>query len=160
MLLLLALPTDLAIEIAGHLTTTSERPMDNFHSLLVTCSFMRHICSDPTISRRMAMDRCRRGARSWNDLDVYYALFASLTQLHNLEAYILTRIPMVFTDNHSPHPCLDNLSRTNDGGHNVPAYLVTIFLYRRNDYAIDDDTARQYIRWVEGKEESWAVAAD
>ena len=95
-----------------------------------------------------------------NDLINYFALLARLTQVNNLEACLLIGIQTVFTENHSPRPFLDYLTCATDGGHNVAAYLVTIFLYRRNDYAIDDDTAQWYIRWVEGKEESWAVAAD
>jgi hypothetical protein len=39
----------------------------------------------------------------------------------------------------------------------VAAYLVTILLYNCNDDASDDDTARWYIRWFEGEEESRAM---
>ena len=53
---LLALPDELAIEIAGHFAVTSERPMDDIRSLRVACSSMRHICGNPTIGRRMALD--------------------------------------------------------------------------------------------------------
>jgi hypothetical protein len=140
MLLLLALPTNLAIEIAGHLAVTLERPMDDLRNLWVTCSFMRRICGDPTVSHHVVMDRCRHELMSWNDLDNYYALLVSLTQLGNTKVCFLTGIPMVFADNHSPHPCLDDLSYATDGEHNVAAYLVTILLYRRNDDAGDDDT--------------------
>ena len=59
-LLLLALPDELAIEIASHLAATSEWPMDDLHSLRVTCSSMRCICDNPTIGRRVALDQCRR----------------------------------------------------------------------------------------------------
>ena len=103
---------------------------------------MCRIYGDPAIGRHVAMDRCRRVARSWNDLDNYYALLGSLTQLGNPNAYLLTRIPMVFVDNHSPRPCLDDLSRAVDGGHNVVAYLVAIFLYWHNGDARDDNTMR------------------
>ena len=71
---------------------------------------------------------------------------------------MLTRIQTVFVENHSPRPCLDYLTRATDGGHNVVAYLVAIFLYRHNGDADDDNPTRQYIRWVEGEEESWAAA--
>jgi hypothetical protein len=40
----------------------------------------------------------------------------------------------------------------------MAAYLVTIFLYRHNGGANDDNTMRQYIRWVEDEEESQATA--
>jgi hypothetical protein len=77
--LLLALPTDMAIDITGYLTATLKRPMDDLRSLQVTCLFMRCICGNRAVGRRVAMDRCRRGARSWNNLNNYYALFSSLT---------------------------------------------------------------------------------
>ena len=47
--LLLALSTNLAIEITGHLATTLEQPMDDYHSLRMTYSFMRRICGDPVV---------------------------------------------------------------------------------------------------------------
>jgi hypothetical protein len=99
--LLLALPTDLAIEITDHLATTLERPMDDIHSLWATYSFMHRMCGDPAIGHHVAMDWCRCGVRSWNDLDNYYGLLGSLTQLGNLEACFLTEIPMVFTENYN-----------------------------------------------------------
>ena len=57
----------------------------------------------------------------------------------------------------SPQPCLNDLTYVADGGHNLAAYLVTILLYRHNGDAHDDDTARQYMRHVEGEEELRAV---
>ena len=42
--------------------------------------------------------------------------------------------------------------------HNLVAYLVTILLYRHNGDAHDNDTMRQYMRQVEGEEESRAAA--
>ena len=53
---------------------------------------------------------------------------------------------MVFEETHRPRPCLDNLARTADGGHNLAANLVAILLYRHNGDAHDDDTARRYMR--------------
>jgi hypothetical protein len=35
---------------------------------------------------------------------------------------------MVFEETHRPRPCLDDLARATDGGHNLVAYLVTILL--------------------------------
>jgi hypothetical protein len=100
--LLLAIPTDLAIEITDHLAETLKWPMDGLRCLWATYSFMCRFCGDPTIGRRVAMDWCKCGVMSWNDLANYYALLASLTQLSNSEACFLTRIPMVFMDNHNP----------------------------------------------------------
>ena len=83
-----------------------------------------------------------------------------MAQVGNLEACFLTGIQTIFMEKHSPQPCLDDLARAADGGHNQAAYLVTLLLYRHNGDAGDDDTARQYIRWVEGEEVSWAAAVD
>jgi len=60
----------------------------------------------------------------------------------------------------SPQPCLDDLTRAADGGHNLAAYLVTILLYSHNGGAGDNNTMRWYMRRVEGEEESWAAAVD
>ena len=133
--------------------------MDDLCSLWAMCSSMRGICGDPALGRRVVVDRCKHKARSSNDLINYFALLARLTQVDNPEACLLTRIQIVFTENHSPRPCLDYLTRAADGGHNVVAYLVAILLYRHNDDASDDYTARRYMRRVEDEEESWVEAA-
>jgi hypothetical protein len=117
---------------------------------------MRHSCGDPAIDRCVAVDQCRRGARSSNDRVNYFTLLARLTQVGNPEACLLTRIQTIFMENHCPQPCLDYLTRVADSGYNMAAYLVTIFLYRHNGKAGNDKTMRRYIRWVEGEEESQA----
>ena len=156
---LTALPTKVQIVFTSHLTTTSYQPMDDLHSLWVTCSSMHHIYGDPTIGRRLTLDQFTRG-RMWNDSIDYEALLASLTQVGDLEASFLTGIQTVFREKHSPRPCLQDLARTAGGGHNLAAYLVTLLLYRHGGDAGNDDTTRRYIRWVEGEEESWAAAVD
>ena len=97
----MALPVVVQIEIAVHLVATSERPMDDLHSLRATCLSMRGIYGDPTVGRRLALDRFRRGRTGADPID-YYALLASLTQVGNLEACFLTRIQTVFMEKHSP----------------------------------------------------------
>ena len=87
----MALPTDLAIEIIGHLTVTSEQPMDDLCSLQVTCSSMRCICGNPAIGRCFLLVRFRCQT-TWEDLDDYDALLASLTRLSILEACFFTGI--------------------------------------------------------------------
>jgi hypothetical protein len=57
-------------------------------------------------------------------------------------------------EKHSPRPRLDDLAHAADGEHNLAAYMVALLLYRHNGNADDDKTARRYIRWVEGEEES------
>ena len=96
---------------------------------------------------------------SWNDLGDYYALLLILAQLGNPTACLHTGIPILFEENHNPWPCLDDLVHAADGRHNLAAYLVAIFLYRHNGDAGDNDTVRQYMRRVEGEEESWAAMA-
>jgi hypothetical protein len=61
---LTALLVEVQIEIASHLATTLERPMDDLRSLRATCSSMRGICGDLAVGRRVAVHQCRRGARS------------------------------------------------------------------------------------------------
>ena len=119
---------------------------------------MHHIYSDPAIGQCLALDQVRR-RRTGADPVNYYALLASLTQVDNLEACFLIGIQIVFMEKHSPQPCLDNLTCTTDGGHNLAAYLVAILLYRHNGDAGDDDTMRRCMRRVKGEEESRAVAA-
>jgi hypothetical protein len=60
-------------------------------------------------------------------------------------------------ENHKPWPCLDDLVRAIDGGHNLMGYLVALLFYRHNGPAGNDDTTRWYMRWVEGEEGSWAA---
>jgi hypothetical protein len=96
---------------------------------------------------------------SSNNLGDYYALLPILTQLGNPEACLCIEIPILFEENHSPRPHLDDLVHAANGRHNPMAYLVAIFLYRHNSDAGNDDTARQYMRWVEG-EEDWQTAVD
>ena len=55
---LTVLPTEVQIMIVGHLAVTSERPMDDLHSLWVTCSSMRRINGDPTVDQRQALVSC------------------------------------------------------------------------------------------------------
>ena len=120
---------------------------------------MRHIYDDPAIGQRLALDRVRRGRTGVDPIN-YDVLLASLTQVSNLEAYFLTRIQTVFMEKHSPQPCLDDLTHAADGGHNLVTNLVALLLYRHNGGVGDDDTARWYMRWVKGEEESWASVAD
>jgi hypothetical protein len=156
---LTVLPEELVIVIAGHLAMTLERPIDDLRSLGVTCSSMCRICGDRAVNLHMSLDRVKRGTRSWNDSDNYYVLLASLTALNNPEACFLTRIPIALKENHSPRPCLDDLTCVAEDGHNVVAYVAALLLYRHNGDARDDDTARRYIRQVE-EEESRAAAVD
>uniref|UniRef100_K3YZK0 F-box domain-containing protein n=1 Tax=Setaria italica TaxID=4555 RepID=K3YZK0_SETIT len=152
---LVALPTEVAIEIAGHLAATLERPMDDLHSLRETCLFMRRVCSDRAVGRRVALDRFKH-AMLWNKPARYAILPTRLTQVGNPKASFLTEMRVIFGETCSPQPCLDDLTRAATGEHNVVAYLVALFLYMNNGGVGDDDTTRWYVRRVEGEEQSVA----
>ena len=153
---LTALPTNVQIEIASHLIVTSDRPMNNLYSQRATCSSMRSICGDLAVGQRLALDRFRSG-RMGADPVIYYALLASLTQVGNPDACFLTWIQTIFMEKQSLQPCLDDLSRNANGGHNLAAYLVTLLLYRHNGSVGNDDTVRRYMNRVEGEEELQVV---
>jgi hypothetical protein len=106
----------------------------------------------------VAVGRCKHGARLSNDVVNYFTLLARLTQVDNLEACLLIGIQTIFTENHSPPPCLDYLTHAANGRHNVVAYLVTIFLCRHNGNVSYDNTVRRYKRRVEDEEESRIAA--
>ncbi|RCV21709.1 hypothetical protein SETIT_4G159300v2 [Setaria italica] len=135
-----ALPIEVAIKIAGHLAAISERPMDDLRSLRVICSLMRRVWDE----------------MSWNEPARYAALVPRLTLIGNPNAYFLTGIVEFFREHHGPHPSFYELSLATVGGHNVPAYLVALILYRNNGGAGDDDIAKRYVRRVEGEEDSAA----
>uniref|UniRef100_K3YLK4 F-box domain-containing protein n=1 Tax=Setaria italica TaxID=4555 RepID=K3YLK4_SETIT len=138
--LLAALPTEVTKEITGHLAVTSERPMDDFRSLRVTCSFMDDM--------------------SWNELARYTALLTRLTLISNPDTYFFTGIVEFFGEHHDPQPSFHELSCAAMGGHNVAAYLVTLILYKNNGGTSNNDTVRWYIRWIEGEEHSMASDSD
>jgi hypothetical protein len=98
---LTALPTDLAIEITSHLAVTLEQPMYDLCNLQATCSSMRRIYGNPTISRCLSLVQFICGM-TWDDSVNYETPLASLTQLGNLEACFFTGIQTLFMENHSP----------------------------------------------------------
>jgi hypothetical protein len=72
------LPTKVAIQMAGHLATTSVRPMDELRTLRATCHFMHHVCRDPEVGRCISVERLVDGM-AWYDLDGYAALLPRLS---------------------------------------------------------------------------------
>ena len=106
---------------------------------------MHHICGDPAVGQRLALDQVRRGRMGADPIN-YYALLASLTQVSNPEACFPTEMQTIFMEKRGPQPCLDDLTHATDGGHNLATYLVTILLYRHNGGANDNDTVRRYMR--------------
>jgi hypothetical protein len=75
---LMMLPIDVQIEIASHLVVTSDRPVDDLHSLWSSCSSMHRICIDPAIGRHLSLVwfKCRT---TWDGPIDYEALLAILT---------------------------------------------------------------------------------
>ena len=67
--------------------------------------------------------------------------------LRNASNLLPHRDTTVFMEKQNPWPCLDDLTRATDGGHNLATYLVALSLYRHNGDANDDDTMRLYMRW-------------
>jgi hypothetical protein len=113
--LLVNIPYVVAIQIAGHLAATSEWLMSDLRSLRVTCSFMRHVCSEPKVSMVQP--------------DSYHTLVAHLTPVGNPEAYFITEIEVVF---HGPmiRPFLvldENLEHAT-----VAANMAALLLYLAN----------------------------
>jgi hypothetical protein len=79
---LTALPIEVQIVIAGHLAATSERPMDDLRSLRMTCLSMCRFYGDPTVGRRVALDRFKH-RWEWNIHTNYITILANLTQVDN-----------------------------------------------------------------------------
>src|SRR6185437_7996726 len=60
------LVTEVAIQIAGHLTATSDSPMDDLRSLWATCPYLRGITCDCAVGQRIDVLRFA-AAMLWND---------------------------------------------------------------------------------------------
>ena len=71
------LPTKVAIRIAGRLAATLVRPVDELRAFLVTCRFMRCVCSDPEvlISIKWLSDNMY-----WDDPYRFFTLLPCLAQ--------------------------------------------------------------------------------
>jgi hypothetical protein len=90
----------------------------------------------------------------WNDRKGYDTLLDCLTRIRNPEACFLFRMDILFGENYSSRSSITNLEEAAQAEHNVAAYVAAMVLYWANGSTGDDDTARRYIRHVEGEEES------
>jgi hypothetical protein len=54
---LVDLPTDVAIQIAGHLAVSLVRPIDQLRALRATCRSMRRVCRNPEVGLRISVER-------------------------------------------------------------------------------------------------------
>ncbi|RLN08617.1 hypothetical protein C2845_PM11G04380 [Panicum miliaceum] len=145
------LPPDVAVKIAGHLATTSVRPMDQHCSLWMTCRFMRRVRSNPEVGRRISIERLSND----NDPIGYLTQLCRLAQVCNPEACFIVGMHDVFRGPLiTPLPILnENFERATAGGHKVAAYVAAILLYSANGGASVDDTAKQYMRQAMAVEE-------
>ena len=144
--------TRVVVQIAGNLPATSFSPMDNLRCLQATCRFLCGVTSDRAIGQRIDV-RQFTAAMLWNNRTAYAALFAHLTDIDNPEAFYITRMNNVFSKG-TPRawPCIVELARAAERGHNVAAYVAAILLFRANTGADDDQAARWYMRQVEAEE--------
>ncbi|RLN24110.1 hypothetical protein C2845_PM07G08950 [Panicum miliaceum] len=140
------LPTDVAIQIAGHLAATSEWPMDDLRTLQTTCCSMHLMCRNPEVGR--CINVAGLTDMAWHTPDAYRTFVACLAQLGNLEASFIHGVNVVFRGPViTPLAVLDeNLERAAAGCHEVAAYVAAILLYMANGGAGVDATTRQYMR--------------
>ncbi|RLN36330.1 hypothetical protein C2845_PM03G32580 [Panicum miliaceum] len=153
---LTVLPPDVAVKIVGHLATASVRPMDQLRALRVICRFMRLVCSNPEVGRRISIERLSDDDDPIN----YLTLLHRLAQVCNPEACFIIGMHDVFRGPLiTPLPILnENLEHGAAGGHKVAAYVAAILLYLANGGTGVDDTAKQYMGQAMAMEESVLVA--
>jgi hypothetical protein len=77
-----------------------------------------------------------------------------MTYIINPEACFISGIDILFGVNYNSRSSIGKLEEADQARHNVAAYVAAMVLYRANGGTGDDDTARWYIRQVEGEEES------
>ena len=156
------LPFDVLIQIAGNITTTSWSPMEDRRTLQGTCCFMRRLCRNPKVGRRINLGRVPRSNNRWSpDGIAYQALLHRLTNICNPQECFITGMCAVFPGPvfTAPGPVLDeNLQCAAAGGHKAMAYVAAILLYMANGGTGIDATARQYMRQAAmGEEDLVAV---
>jgi hypothetical protein len=107
---------------------------------------MRRVCSHVDVGRRLSIEGIRYEISWVWDPTTYKAFLTMLTDLGNPEACFFLRIKVVFMENRG----CNNLWCAAEAGHDTPAYLYTILLYRDNGGAAADNTAKRYMRRVAG----------
>jgi hypothetical protein len=107
-LLLVVLPTEVYIDIAGHLAATSERAMDDLRSLQATCREMHCVCTNAAVGRHVALERFAIELQ-WNDRKGYDALLDCLTYIRNPEACFLSGMDILFGENYSSRSSIAKL---------------------------------------------------
>ncbi|CAD6204797.1 unnamed protein product [Miscanthus lutarioriparius] len=128
--MLLGLPYEIVIEIAGLVAATSLHPMEDLCSLRGTCLTMRAACMERVIRSHVALEQ--EEPMRWFDPNRYLALIDKLATVGNPESYFMLGLRLVFTQ-----------CRTNPSA--LPA------LDRRPPLTTRDNEVEQYIRKVKGE---------
>jgi hypothetical protein len=107
---------------------------------------MRRVCGHGDVGRHLSIEgKLDEISWVWNPI-AYKAFLAMLSGLGNPEACFLSKIKAFFIE----HRGYDDLRCAAEGGHDAAVYLYAILLYRDNDGAVTDDTAKGYMRRVAG----------
>jgi hypothetical protein len=107
---------------------------------------MHRVCGHDNVDWHLSIEGIRdKISWVWNPT-TFKAFLAMLSGLGNPEACFLSGIKAFFIE----HRGYNDLRRATEGGHNAVAYLYAILLYRDNDGAATDDTAKGYMWWVAG----------
>jgi hypothetical protein len=97
---LVVLPTEVNIDIVGHLVATSDRPMVDVRNLHVTCWEIRRMCNNTGVDRHVALERFAVELQ-WNNCKGYDTLLDCRTHKRNLEACFISRMDILFGENYS-----------------------------------------------------------
>ena len=89
------LPFDVLVHIAGNIIATSWFPMEDLCALWGTCLFMRRMCRNPEVGRRINLGRVSSSNR-WQHTIAYQALLHRLTNIGNPQACFVTGMHAVF----------------------------------------------------------------
>uniref|UniRef100_K3ZCR3 Uncharacterized protein n=1 Tax=Setaria italica TaxID=4555 RepID=K3ZCR3_SETIT len=138
---------EVLIIIAGDITATSFKPMEDLGNLRAVCRVMERACGDPSVGQHVAMLRIYMEGLEWLDPDRYYNLLALVVGVANPQACTFKGIANFFA---GTHPSLNELSHAAAGGQNVGAYL-------NNAGAVDDDIAKMYICHLECEDDLVAI---
>ncbi|RLN00311.1 hypothetical protein C2845_PM06G28460 [Panicum miliaceum] len=72
-------------------------PMDELRAIPATCRFMRRVCRDTEVGRRISVERLADDM-AWDDPDGYHTVLPRLAQVSNREACFITGMHVVFLD--------------------------------------------------------------
>jgi hypothetical protein len=103
------LPIELQANIAGLVTATSKKPMDDLRSLRATCKSLLGPCRDKDVGRKLALDRVPVQYMQNTDPEGYDVFIRSLAAAGNPATGFHVGIDNIFGRNRSPRPALDEL---------------------------------------------------